>query len=699
MKKQLLVLVGALILCSNSFAQGYYHIKSKGVSSAVYNYWQPRTAGTTTTLLPIPSSDTYSAVQTLPFAWKFFGTAVTQYKVSDNGFLTFNTSETSNQTNPLALPSTSAPKNAIFAFWFNFSLASGGGIPDALASWTYGTSPNRVHVVQWLSVTHTGTSYASFAIRIYEGKGFDVVHNHIGTAVISGTVGVNNSDGTVGYTLAGSPNCAFVAPTTDQDFANMWVYTFRPAPQPANDIELTSLTLQKFVAKNTQMPIKGTITNYGSTNLSSFKLNYSVDNGPTVTMQLSGLNITATTGGVLGGVYSFTHNIPFVGTVSSNSTIKVWTTLPNAGVDGDTTNDVLTGAFLVVDATTERRSLHESFTSSTCPPCKPGNEMLASILLERLGKFSVINYQYFGPGLGDPYFTPESYNRGVYYGQSSAGTGGYSIPDLRVDGGKNINPNGYTTTLFDQSQTLPSLVSMTSSLTVTGKKVDVTVKVTPLTAIPAGNYKIRIAIVERTTKNNATTNGEIEFHYVMKKMLPTDAGTAFTFPAKDITTTINESFTFQGNYRLPQNARNSTDINSNPSTTIYAGVNLATEHSIEEFGNLAVVAFIQDETTKEVFQSTWSAQDWALGLTQNNPGELNFKVYPNPATSEFIIDYSGNIQNASVKIMDINGKEVLTQNISNLNNTIKCDNMQNGLYFVELNVDGKTAVKKLNIIR
>ncbi|MDP1728565.1 MAG: T9SS type A sorting domain-containing protein [Bacteroidota bacterium] len=684
MKKQLLALAFILTLGGSLFSQNYYFLKSKGLVGTTngtnYDYKKAVRGSGTTSVLALPADQSFSAVQTLPFAWSFFGTAVTQYIVSDNGFLTFNTSETVNPGTPTTLPNATAaaPKNAIFAFWYNFKLASGGGIVDQVFSFTYGTAPNRIHVVQWLSCTTPSGGLASFAIRFYEGKSFDIVHNQA-SAVISGTVGVNNADGTAGIAVAGAPATAFDATPTDDAYSTMGVWTFKPAPQPANDIELNKLDLQKYVSKNTSMPVKGTITNWGSQVLSSFKLHYSVDNGATVTMQLSGLNVAAS-----GGVYNFTHNVPYVGTAAANSTIKVWTSLPNAGVDGDTTNNEMSGSFTIVNATVPRKVLHEMFTSSTCPPCKAGNEVLNSVLGVKLGGWNCIKYQVNFPGTGDPYYTLENGARFSFYTANFA-------PWLVVDGGSlwnagsgGANAQLYTEGYFDNAAAIASLASITANYTRTGNTVTVSGAVTPVQAFTNTGLKLRISIIERQTINNAKTNGEISFDNVNKKMLPNAGGIAVSFAA-GTPVTYSQTYTFPGAYRLPPDGQASSIID------------LATEHSVEEFGYLSAIVFLQDDQDRTIWQSVATGPVWALGASELS--DLGLSIYPNPAAGSFNLTFTETDVNGTVSIVDLNGREVLNQKINSSNSSINCDQLKDGLYFVNLNVNGKTAVKKLNIIR
>jgi hypothetical protein len=223
MKKQLLAIVTFLLLGSTAWAQGYHALSFKGITDPNYNYKFSLVTGNNAIKLIEPTKDNaFSAEQTLPFAWNFFGQPVSKYLASDNGFITFNTTETNNSGTPITLPSASAPKNSIFAFWYNFKLATGGGVPDQVFSYTYGTAPNRVHVIQWLSVTNlnASTPFTSVAIRIYEGKNFDVVLNQTGSPV-SGLIGVNNAAGTEGFMVGNSTNTSFNAPTADDDYENM----------------------------------------------------------------------------------------------------------------------------------------------------------------------------------------------------------------------------------------------------------------------------------------------------------------------------------------------------------------------------------------------------------------------------------------------------------------------------------------------
>jgi hypothetical protein len=678
MKKQLLA-IAALLSFGVAQAQNYYHFPKTG-TLAPYS-----SLATATVVVPQGSDDVLSPSQTIPFAWNFFGNAVTSYKVSDNGYITFDASETTSISANVALPSASAPKNAIFAFWDDIELKAitGSTVKTEARIFTYGAAPKRVHVIQWFTASKKGTAaggsnYLYFAIRLFEGGSFDIVYNDASPSItgLTATIGCQNADGTVGYNLAG-PTADFPNKLGNQENATDKVYDFKYGVQPDNEPELTSIELPKYTPKNTNMSIKGVITNYGKQSLSSFKLKYAVDGGSEVTMQLSGLNVAAN-----GGTYAFTHNVPYSSPTIGAKNIVVSISDPNAGVDGDLTNNSKSGSFTIVNSTVPRKVLHEIFTSSTCPPCKPGNENLKAVLDFKVGEWTTIKYQTNFPGTGDPYYTSEVGTRFSYYGASFA-------PWLTIDGSSSwgatsANANSYTEAMFDAKKATPSLAAITAKYTIVGKTVTVSGNVTPVQSFANSSMRLRIAVVEKVTSKNVKNNGESEFYSVMKKMLPNATGTTVSLAA-GTAVPYTQSFTFPGNYRLPNDGQAANIIN------------LATENSVEEFGNLYAIVFLQDDADKTVWQSETTTPLGPVSVTEIN--ELGLNVYPNPSKGNINVTFGGNSSNGSVRIVDMNGKEVLAQTINSLNGEINCENLSNGLYFVELTVAGKTATKKLNIIR
>jgi hypothetical protein len=175
--------------------------------------------------------------------------------------------------------------------------------------------------------------------------------------------------------------------------------------------------------------------------------------------------------------------------------------------------------------------------------------------------------------------------------------------------------------------------------------VNTKVRFSPLFNPPAG-AKLYVAILEKKTTANVKTNGETEFLQVMKKMLPTETGSAVPTVAIGSWDSITQNYTFKGNYRLPADGQAANRINH------------ATEHSIEEFGDLMVIAWIQ-AADKTVYQ--------ALNLTPFTPtGTEDFtasisqvEVYPNPASDVLNITVNAKATDKlTAMLLDMNGNVV-----------------------------------------
>jgi len=676
MKK--LLLSTALLLCTWSiFAQGYYIIPSKGTTAP---YSLNPTTPTTIISGATSTTNVLSAAQTLPFAnWQFYGQTVTQFKASSSGYITFDLTQTTDNTSNVALPSASAPKNAIFAFWDNLILlnyASGGStFPSDVTSSTYGTSPNREFVIQW-RLAQGGvagvTNVTYFAIRLHEAGGFDIIENY-GFGSFTATIGCQDATGTNGVQVTGSPNLNFGGANGSYDATASDVYSFMPGSQPTNDINNLQINLANDLVL-TQAPfvISTNIRNLGSASISSVTLNYSVNGGATVSSPLTGLAIASFATSTISSATNWTPS------TTGTYTIKVWTSMPNGSVDGNPANDTASIQVGVWSSSVQKKVLHEIFTSSTCPPCNPGNTTLDGVLATRLGEWNIIKYQVNFPGTGDPYFTSEGGTRFNYYSANFA-------PWLVVDGNNSwgaadANANSYTTTFFDNRATYPAFMNIAASHSIINNTFTVSGTVTPLHGITNPNLKLRIAIIERSTVRNVKTNGETVFYNVMKKMLPDATGTAINLSA-GTAVTFNQTYTFPGSYRLPSDGQSGNIIN------------LSTENSVEIFGNLMAVIFVQDETTHEILQSGSSAAVFALGTptVSNDNKNIKLDVYPNPSTGgSTSVDFTlANDDQVSIEVYDIIGQKKISINLGNLSlgdhtANFNTSELNNGMYILNL---------------
>lgn len=564
---------------------------------------------------------TWSPTQTLPFAFDFNGSPVTQYKVSSSGVLTFSvgaaTVPSGNNTN---LPGADVPDNSVCVWGL-----SGPGGNDNIVVQTFGTAPNRQHWVFFASYNYEGGGascwhYYSIVLEETSNKIYIVDQRHTPdpACVPSLTMGIQVNNTTV-TEVAGSPSVPLGAGTGSGPEDNVY-YEFIQGTRPNYNLSVISTDLATWlVTPNAPFTINAHIHNVGAQALIAYDFNYSVNGGAPVTGTVSGVNIQPLTG--TDGSSPIAWNPPGSGTYD----LKIWTSNLNGNADELPADDTVYKTVNVVNDFVPRVSLHEDFTSSSCPPCLPGGIQLRATLANFPDSaHTLLSYPMQWPSTGDPYHTQEADDRRNFYGVNA-------IPNLFVDGGWDGNPQSYDDNTFSSFQSIPSFMRINAgfsvdSLAPTLKEVKVDVSIDPIENYGSNNLYMFAMIYETLTFNNMSNdnpNGETEWHHYVKKMLP-DANGTFVGPLTANTpVSFNLNYFFTGNYRLPANATVPIDV--------------STEHSVEEFSDLGVVVFVQDIATGEVMQSTYADVNC-------NDLIVAYDASPDNGTS-----------NGSIKVLSVNG--------------------------------------------
>ncbi len=617
------------------------------------------------------SSAAWSAQATLPFPFTFNGNVVNNYFVSNSGVLTFASSVgvAPSFTNT-AIPSSSIPDNSLCVWG-----VQGIGSNDNIVSKVFGTAPNRQFWILFSSYTGDNTSswqYWSFVLEESTNKIYIVDQRFSGTASTL-TVGIQINS-TTAFQVAGSPSLACLAGANATPADNTY-YEFIPGTLPTHDIWMKSLNIYPIAPIATApFTVTGLLTNLGSETVNSMNINYNINGGSPLTFNVTGLSLNTYAN------YTYTHPQSWTPAAIGLYTLKVWASNINGNPDQNNANDTVTLLVNVVNQIVQRLPMHESFTSSTCAPCVAGNQNLATQFAANPGKWVCLKYQMSWPGNGDPYYTAEGGDRRTFYGVNS-------VPQLWVDGGLGINTSSYTSAQLNARYNVPSFVNLSANYTISGNTVDMNININPVADIQSNNLKMQVAIFEYTTHNNTGTNGETEFKYVMKKMVPDAMGTSLAPLVAGTNVTQSLTYTFQGIYRLPPNA--------------LSPINNAIENSVEEFGDLGVVVWLQDQTTKEIFQSCYATI--LVGTTEiGNPDGI-ISIFPNPAKTEVNVHYFlAEEASVSVDIYSMMGQKVSSvENIRTASGShyqvFDTQNLTNGIYIMNLNLGGKRYTSKLNI--
>ncbi|HET8643004.1 MAG TPA: carboxypeptidase regulatory-like domain-containing protein, partial [Pseudonocardiaceae bacterium] len=150
-----------------------------------------------TTQLALTGDDVSQTV-TLPFAFRFYGTAYSTAYVSTNGNVNFVGAATaySNTT----IPSTSTPNGAVYAFWDDLYVDAS----SAVYTRTAGVAPSRSFLVEWRNVRFFSatTLRIDVELELFENGHIVLRYRNLDPAQplelgSSATVGIENAAGTI----------------------------------------------------------------------------------------------------------------------------------------------------------------------------------------------------------------------------------------------------------------------------------------------------------------------------------------------------------------------------------------------------------------------------------------------------------------------------------------------------------------------
>lgn len=411
-----------------------------------------------------------------------------------------------------------------------------------------------------------------------------------------------------------------------------------------NDVELVSMQMPDYSLVNTEVGISGTFKNLGGNDINSFEGEYLINGTVSGTFEETGLTIsqfeshyfTATNAEIFNSVEIFE--------------VELIITKVNGVDDISPENNILMQDISIASEITDRKLLIEVFTSSTCGPCVGANENLIALLENNADStYSLVKHQVNWPGNGDPYYIEDNGIRVDYYD-----VGG--VPDLWVNG-KMAETYLFNQGDFNAANNEEAYVEIDLQYTFDGLNVFASLEVDPKLNIE--DASVYFTIVEKITYNNTGSNGETEFHNVVMAMIPDGYGTA---------TSLSEGVT----------------------ASFTGETNLITTF-IEEFDDLMIVAYIQDNLTKSILQSESYDLDITSGIEKQNNESIS--IFPNPGNGLFTIQ---GVHHSRIEVCDISGKQILKRSGFEDIRTLDLSEFEKGIYFLKIiNEKGEINIHKL----
>jgi hypothetical protein len=468
-------------------------------------------AGWTHILLGSAATPVWSANQTLPFAFSFNGSAVSQYKVSSSGVLTFDVSTGLGAPSytRAALPSASIPDKSVCIWGLNAQ-----GSNDYVSWKVFGSAPNRQYWIHFSSYGY-GSSISDGSNFAYWSIVLEETSNHIyivdqrtggfsaGVKVVSAGVQV---DASTAFAVAGSPNLLALA-TTDASPADNSFYEFIQGAQAANDAALISVSpeagsIQAYAQTGTGVSIGGTVKNFGSAPISSLAFKYS-DGVNTYTDNKVGLNILS------GASLNITHNTQFIAAAGDNN-LSVWVELTG---DANSANDDQATTIVGVSFMPTHNVVFEEATGTWCGWCPRGSVFMDSVSGEHPDAILIAVHN------SDP-MVVTAYDNGI---GSFPGFSGY--PSVLADRKEIIDPSEMFTG-YDNHRNDFGFADVGISSTYNSSTRDVDATVTANFAVDlSGSYRIALVLTENNVTGTGSTWDQHNYYSFQTNNIPlTGAG-------------------------------------------------------------------------------------------------------------------------------------------------------------------------------
>ncbi|MDP1745653.1 MAG: T9SS type A sorting domain-containing protein [Bacteroidota bacterium] len=305
----------------------------------------------------------------------------------------------------------------------------------------------------------------------------------------------------------------------------------------------------------------------------------------------------------------------------------------------------------------QRVVLIEQFTNSSCPPCASYSPLVYDHVNNNPTICCAVAYHTSFPYSNDSMYwdnTTESDQRVGYYAVSGVP---YSIVDGNVyDGPSTVFTSGISSIVGNRAAVAPKYIIQSTNFILNGNQLSGSFKFTSADPSNSGeNLVAHIVVIEKNVLKSAYlaspgSNSETSYEYVMRKMLPDADGTVLVNTAN--------------------NGSDSTLINW-------------TLHKIKDIDELRVVVFVQNNTTKEVYQAQLFNPDKIASIKEVSFAN-SFSVFPNPAKDEITISWGTNTNIRFIRLYNSLGQVVHSEVVNAGVPDIRLiTDLPTGMYFIE----------------
>ncbi|MBQ5855890.1 MAG: T9SS type A sorting domain-containing protein [Bacteroidales bacterium] len=298
------------------------------------------------------------------------------------------------------------------------------------------------------------------------------------------------------------------------------------------------------------------VRNLGKTAITSFKAKFQIEGESEFIEETFSTNMETFS------IEQFTFETPLFANVGEYK-LNVEITSVNDNIDNYADNNIKTKNIDVKLGTCQRIPMIEHFSSSTCFPCVFTNKGMDTLTDNNPGKYTYVKYPMNGPSPGDPYYISDCGTRRSYYNVNN-------VPTIFLDGNKTEDP--LPQEKLDRSYNTASFIDIRGSFKVNETDNTINIIADIFSYSDIKNVVAYLAINEKTTTENIGSNGETEFHHILMKLLTSNA-----------------------KLNLEAGKHQRLEFTHDMSLT-----------NVEELSDLEVAIWIQNYSTKEIYNSRFA---------------------------------------------------------------------------------------------
>jgi thiol-disulfide isomerase/thioredoxin len=449
---------------------------------------------------------------------------------------------------------------------------------------------------------------------------------------------------------------------------------------PAIEYEATELTMRTLVSPGTH-DVTFELTNYGYETITKVDFDYVIDNGSPVNSVLTGLDITS------GEIFELTAttpaNLPTFDLYSVLITVNSANDVTNEDISNDTTSNTVKAS----DIVPKKMVFFEDGTGSWCGWCPRGSVALWNL-----------ENKYPESSFGIAVHNRDQMVDSIYDDGLSEII--FGLPGGSVDRGRHVDPGDFEDVYHTRKDMMPPVaLEATWTFNETSRNLHVEISADFIANL-SGDYRFNAVV-----KEDGVTGG---FGYHQSNY--------YSYEARNIPL-VGAGFDWQ---KEKQSVPASVMVHDHVARAILGGFN-GTENSLPntinershhtfsydyivptfvDINNVQVAVMVHGPSDSEIINT--ARADFSTSINTMNQIITDFDIVPNPANEvlNLRIDIKKDVL-VTITLADITGK-VIFNNQSSLHagsyvEQIDTRDIENGLYLINLNVDGQMITERVVI--